>query len=80
MQEIFFARWSEKIPLDANLCLFYVTRMRTEMSNQKQVLEVVARLADAIEAIAKEAQLSDHVLTRIRNIRHDTLTMLHDRR
>jgi hypothetical protein len=51
--------------------------MREAMADdKKQLLELIARLADTVEILAKESHLSAHVLTRICNIRHDTLVML----
>jgi hypothetical protein len=44
--------------------------------DKKQLLEFIARLADTVEILAKESHLSSQVLTRICNIRHDTLVML----
>ncbi len=45
-----------------------------------QLCQIVARLADTIESIARETRTSEHELARIGNIRQDTLYLMNDLR
>jgi hypothetical protein len=45
-----------------------------------QLCQIVARLTDTIESIAREARASEHDLARIGNIRQDTLYLINDLR
>ena len=45
-----------------------------------QLCQIVARLTDSIESIAREAKAGEHELSRISHIRQDTLYLLNDLR
>ncbi|WP_158274681.1 hypothetical protein [Sphingosinicella humi] len=45
-----------------------------------QLCQIVARLADTVENIARETRTSEHELARIGNIRQDTLYLMNDLR
>lgn len=45
-----------------------------------QLCQIVARLTDTVEGIAREARASEHELARLSNIRQDTLYLLNDLR
>ena len=42
----------------------------------KQICHIVARLVDVIEALALQQQAGDFEITKLRNIRHDSLMLL----
>lgn len=45
-----------------------------------QLCQIVARLTDTVESIAREGQTGEHELTRISHIRQDLLYLLNDLR
>lgn len=44
--------------------------------NSRQLCQIVARLTDALEGVAREVRASDHEISRIHNIRQDILHLL----
>lgn len=42
----------------------------------KQICHIVARLVDVVEALALQQQAHDFEITKLRNIRHDSLMLL----
>lgn len=42
----------------------------------KDICQIIARLVDAVEAIARRADAEGHELDRLHNIRHDSLILL----
>lgn len=52
--------------------------MRNE--DVRELCQVIARLVDAVEAIARRVEADGHELDRLHNIRHDSLMLLNKAR